>query len=278
MQTAPPKRSAFDADDWWDPDGFLYGLNTLFEPLRGPYMISTLRDRGVIQGSRVLDVGSGGGFLAATLSEAGYEVIGVDPEITAVRDAAEHVAASFVLAVGENLPFADDSFEAAMCSEVLEHVKDPGAVVAEISRVLRPGGTFVFSVPNRTRLSRLVLINAAQRNKITRVLPQDVHDWNRFIGSRDLRALAGRHHLMVRQIHGISIRLRDVPAAVRALVDLRRNRISYGDAGSRVRLSLSRLRAVAYVGYASKAKHRPDTRTHATAMNRHQPNSPTNGE
>lgn len=255
MHTAPSQRSAFDSDTWWDPKGFLHGLHTLLEPLRGHYVLATLANAAVEHGSRVLDIGSGGGFLAVDLSDAGYEVVGIDPEASAVRDAALHVAGSFALALGERLPFADGTFDSVVCSEVLEHVEDPDAVIAEASRVLRPGGVFVFSLPNRTLLSRLVLIEIAQRNRITRVLPQDLHDWNLFIGSRDLRGLARRHGLAVQDIQGVSIRTRDVPAALRAMVDLRRKRISYAEAGSRVRLCLSRFQAVAYVGYALKIQH-----------------------
>jgi 2-polyprenyl-6-hydroxyphenyl methylase/3-demethylubiquinone-9 3-methyltransferase len=253
MQTVRSQKSAFDSNTWWEPDGFLHGLHTLLEPLRGSYVLATLANTGIEHGSRVLDIGSGGGFLAATLSDAGYEVVGIDPEESAVRDAADHVAGSFALGVGERLPFADGTFDSVVCSEVLEHVEDPDAVIAEASRVLRPGGVFVFSVPNRTLLSRLVLIDVAQRNRITRVLPRGLHDWRCFIGSRDFRRLARHHDLDVQHVQGVSIRVRDIPAAVRALVDLRRKRINYAEAGSRVRLCLSRSRAVAYVGYALKA-------------------------
>jgi len=252
MHTVPSQKSAFDSDTWWDPNGFLHGLHTLLEPLRGRYVLATLASTGVEHGSRALDIGSGGGFLAATLSDAGYEVVGIDPEASAVRDAALHVAGSFALALGERLPFADCTFDAVVCSEVLEHVEDPDAVIAEASRVLRPGGVFVFSLPNRTLLSRLVLIDIAQRNRITRVLPQDLHDWRCFIGSRDLRRLARRHDLRVQHVQGVSIRVFDIPAAVRALVQLRRKQINYAEAGSRVQLCLSRFQAVAYVGYALK--------------------------
>jgi 2-polyprenyl-6-hydroxyphenyl methylase/3-demethylubiquinone-9 3-methyltransferase len=190
------------------------------------------------------------------LSEAGYTVIGIDPAISAVRAAAEHVPASFVLGTGENLPFADSSFETVVCSEVLEHVDDIAAVIAEVSRVLRPGGVFVFSLPNRTLLSNLVLIQIAQRNWATRVLPPDLHDWYRFIGSRDLCDLARHHSLVVQEVQGVSLRSRDVPAAIRAMVELRTRRISYAEAGSRVRLCLSRSRAVAYMGYALRTDSR----------------------
>jgi 2-polyprenyl-6-hydroxyphenyl methylase/3-demethylubiquinone-9 3-methyltransferase len=200
----------------------------------------------------VLDIGSGGGFLAATLADAGYNVVGIDPAMSAVRSAAQHVPASFVLGAGETLPFTNDSFEAVVCSEVLEHVDDIDAVIAEVGRVLHPGGVLIFSLPNRTLLSRLVFIELAQHNSITRVLPPDLHDWDRFIGSRDLTELVRRHNLIVHEVHGVSVRIRDLPAAVGAMVNLRRRRISYSEAGSRVRLRLSRSRAVAYMGYAVK--------------------------
>jgi 2-polyprenyl-6-hydroxyphenyl methylase/3-demethylubiquinone-9 3-methyltransferase len=252
MQTIPLPTTAFDSNTWWDPDGFLHGLHTLLDPFRAPYVISVLRNVGAVEGSRVLDIGSGGGFLTKELSDAGYEVTGIDPEMSAVSEAAEHVTASFVVAVGEKLPFADDSFDSVVCSEVLEHVEDPGAVLAEASRVLRPGGVFVVSLPNRTLLSRLVLIDIAQRNRFTRVLPHDLHDWNRFIGPKDLDALARRRGLELQDVQGVSIRVRDLPSAIRAMVGLLRKRISYAQAGSMVQLCLSRSRAVAYVGYALK--------------------------
>jgi 2-polyprenyl-6-hydroxyphenyl methylase/3-demethylubiquinone-9 3-methyltransferase len=252
MQTVLSQQSVFGDETWWDPDGFLYGLHTLVGPLRGHYVVEVLRRADINERPRVLDVGSGGGFLAETLTDAGYTVIGIDPQMAAVRTASEHVNASFARAMGESLPFADGSFDSVVCSEVLEHVEDVGAVIAEISRVIRPGGVFVFSLPNRTVLSRLVLIDVAQRNKVTRVLPQDLHDWSRFIGSRNLGDLIQRHGLVLQNTQGVSIRIRDLPAAVRAMVGLRRKRISYAEAGSRVRLSLSRSRAVAYMGYAFK--------------------------
>jgi 2-polyprenyl-6-hydroxyphenyl methylase/3-demethylubiquinone-9 3-methyltransferase len=251
-----PRKSAFDDGTWWNPDGFLYGLHALIGPLRGPYILATLRKAGANEGSRVLDIGSGGGFLAATLADAGYDVVGIDPAMSAVRAAAQHVPASFVLGAGETLPLTDDSFDSVVCSEVLEHVDDVDAVIAEVGRVLRPSGVFIFSLPNRTLLSRLAIIEVAQRNSITRVLPPGLHDWGRFIGSRDLTELARRHSLIVQEVHGVSLRVRDLPAAVGAMVNLRRRRISYSDAASRVRLRLSRSRAVAYMGYAVKVGQR----------------------
>ncbi|MEE8375473.1 MAG: bifunctional 2-polyprenyl-6-hydroxyphenol methylase/3-demethylubiquinol 3-O-methyltransferase UbiG [Acidimicrobiia bacterium] len=244
--------AVFDQEGWWDPESFLHGLHALLDPVRGPYVTTALEKAGLGSESRVLDVGSGGGFLTATLSDAGYEVIGIDPSTTSIREARDNVQAHFAVAVGENLPFRDDSVDAVTCSEVLEHVEDVAAVVAEISRVLRPGGLLVFSMPNRTALSRLVLIDLAQRFWPTRILPSDLHDWTRFIRPTEFRELAQRHKLVVGDVHGVAIRLRHLPTAVAALVALRAGRITYAEAGSRVHLRLSRATSIAYIGVATR--------------------------
>jgi 2-polyprenyl-6-hydroxyphenyl methylase/3-demethylubiquinone-9 3-methyltransferase len=244
--------AVFDQEGWWDPESFLYGLHTLLGPIRGPYVTAALEKAGVDSRSRVLDVGSGGGFLTANLSDAGYDVIGIDPSIASIREAKDHVRANFLVAAGESLPFTDHSIDAVTCSEVLEHVEDPDAVVAEISRVLRPGGLLVFSMPNRTFLSRLVLIDLAQRFWPTRVLPKGLHDWTRFIRPTEFRELAQRHRLVVGDIQGVATRLRHLPAAVGVLVALRAGRITYAEAGSRVHLRLSRATSIAYIGVATK--------------------------
>jgi 2-polyprenyl-6-hydroxyphenyl methylase/3-demethylubiquinone-9 3-methyltransferase len=244
--------AVFDQEGWWDPDGFLYGLHALLDPVRGPYVTTAFEKAGLGSESRVLDVGSGGGFLTVTLSDAGYEVIGIDPSIASIREAKDHVQSTFAAAAGESLPFRDSSVDAVTCSEVLEHVEDAAAVVAEISRVLRPGGLLVFSMPNRTVLSRLVLIDLAQRFWPTRILPSDLHDWTRFIRLTEFRELAQRHKLVVGDVQGVAIRLRHLPTAVAALVALRAGRITYAEAGSRVHLRLSRATSIAYIGVATR--------------------------
>ncbi|MFV1960321.1 MAG: bifunctional 2-polyprenyl-6-hydroxyphenol methylase/3-demethylubiquinol 3-O-methyltransferase UbiG [Acidimicrobiia bacterium] len=247
-----PASAVFDQDGWWDPKSFLHGLHTLLDPVRGPYVTIALENAGLDSGSQVLDLGSGGGFLAAILSDDGYDVIGIDPSMASIREAKSHVQANFAVAVGESLPFSDNSIDAVTCSEVLEHVDDVGAVVAEISRVLRPDGLLVFSMPNRTLLSRLVLIDLAQRLWPTRILPTDLHDWYRFVRPLEFSELAQRHDLVVRDIQGVGIRLRHVPSAVKALLALRTGRITYGAAGSRIQLELGRAKTIAYIGVATK--------------------------
>ncbi len=96
--------------------------------------------------ARVLDAGCGrhAPFAARVVSWAG-QVIGVDVGIASQSPAS---GVTTVQADLERLPFADASFDLVMSRSVLEHLERPGVVLEELSRVLRPGGRFVFLVPN----------------------------------------------------------------------------------------------------------------------------------
>jgi ubiquinone/menaquinone biosynthesis C-methylase UbiE len=91
-----------------------------------------------------LDVGCGTGALAARLSDAGYEVIGLDPSdgmLEVLRGRAPGVHA--VQGSGTALPFDDDSFDLVLTVAVMHHIADPARVRAtlrEMVRVMRPGG------------------------------------------------------------------------------------------------------------------------------------------
>lgn len=110
-------------------------------------------------GQRVLDLGCGEGRHAIHLSLSDQvEVFGFDLSEKDIRTARERAAPFFeggdnagrlLLGVGNalSLPFAADTFDVVICSEVLEHIDDYCGVLAEIDRVLKPGGVFAATVP-----------------------------------------------------------------------------------------------------------------------------------
>jgi arsenite methyltransferase len=96
-------------------------------------------------GERVLDVGSGPGLLAAEMAEvvgADGAVHGVDPSESMLAMARARGAPGTEFHAGDavSLPFDDDSFDAAVATQVYEYVDDMPAALAEARRVLRPGG------------------------------------------------------------------------------------------------------------------------------------------
>jgi demethylmenaquinone methyltransferase/2-methoxy-6-polyprenyl-1,4-benzoquinol methylase len=104
-------------------------------------------------GGHVLDVATGTGLVAGELVRAGFRVTGVDqsPEMLARARARFGDEVELVEASAEALPFADGAFGHLTVTYLLRYVDDPGATLAELARVVRPGGTVAsleFGVPS----------------------------------------------------------------------------------------------------------------------------------
>jgi SAM-dependent methyltransferase len=116
------------------------------------------------RGRHVLDLGCRSGALTRHFLE-GNTVVGLDVDRAALVKA-EALGVETVLAnVEEPLPFEDESFDAVVAGELLEHLRFPDELVAEIRRVLRPGGVLVGSVPNA--------FNVQNRLRFLRGLPPE---------------------------------------------------------------------------------------------------------
>ncbi len=86
--------------------------------------------------------------------------------------------------MGETLPYADASFDAVVCVDVLEHVQDLDQVLAEVTRVLKPGGLFLYDTINRNPVARLVTVTMAE--DVLGLLPKGTHDPAMFIKPAEL--------------------------------------------------------------------------------------------
>lgn len=123
------------------------------------------------RGGRVLDAGTGAGLLAGMLVRRGYRVVASDLGFDSLHRAGNRLdglglPAKLVLGDLYRLPFADGSFDAAAVSEVLEHLETPEAALAELARVLRPGGVLAVSTPYREIIPETLCIHCNRKTPV----------------------------------------------------------------------------------------------------------------
>ncbi len=106
-------------------------------------------------GRNILDFGCGNGAQTVAFVEPGCRITAVDVSASRIAEFQSYLAANGITGVnalhygGGTLPFSAGEFDLVMSYDVLEHVPDEGAALAELLRVLRPGGELLISVPNK---------------------------------------------------------------------------------------------------------------------------------
>jgi 2-polyprenyl-6-hydroxyphenyl methylase/3-demethylubiquinone-9 3-methyltransferase len=244
---------------WWDEDGFMALLRTSVNPPRFDYFRKVLLDRlGLDPASlTLLDVGCGGGLLSERFASLGCTVTGIDrsiPTLAAARAHAEEsgLAIHYLEGRAESLPFDEWRFDVVCCCDVLEHVDDLDRVVCEISRVLKPGGVFFFDTINRTLRSKLVAIKLAQDWRLTRLVPRDVHVWEKFVRPEEFALVLDRNGLSGCELAGLSPAVNPL-VALSALVQKKLGKMSFAELGSRLKLKKSNDLSVSYMGFAVRS-------------------------
>lgn len=247
-------------DIWWNEHEPLSMLRTMLNPIRFGFFRAVLTDEGRIDphGQTALDLGCGGGLLAEECARLGLLVTGVDPSMRSIRTAQEHAAESdlainYLAGAGELLPFADASYDRIFCCDVLEHLENPTKVIAEISRVLKPNGFFLYDTINRTLRSKIAVIWLFQQWHWTSCAPPDLHDWNKFIKPRELRQMMVQYGLQPRSIVGIKPQANPIDL----ICQMRRcksGQISYGELGRRMKMRAAADLSISYMGWAVKTR------------------------
>ncbi|MET0463395.1 MAG: bifunctional 2-polyprenyl-6-hydroxyphenol methylase/3-demethylubiquinol 3-O-methyltransferase UbiG [Chitinophagaceae bacterium] len=244
-------------DIWWNEDDVLHILKTSVNPWRVGYAERVLHRLGIDpKGKSALEVGSGGGILTEEIAGMGFDTSGIDPADESVHTARSHAASqglsiAYRVASGEDIPFADASFDVVFCCDVLEHVRDLPKVIMEISRVLKPGGVFIYDTINRTLVSKLVAIKIWQEWKRWAFMPAGLHVWKMFIKPGEIRHLLTKAGMQWKEHTGSKPNI-SVPVMLKYLRKRAKGEWTFADLGRNFCLVEDTDMNMLYAGHAVK--------------------------
>jgi 2-polyprenyl-6-hydroxyphenyl methylase / 3-demethylubiquinone-9 3-methyltransferase len=244
-------------DIWWKEDTILNILKTSVNPWRVGYSGKIINELGIDpNGKTALEVGCGGGILTEEIRKMGFITTGIDPSEESLRTADGHAKAGgldiqYDKGTGEQLPYADHSFDCVFCCDVLEHVQDLPKVISEIARVLKPGGVFFYDTLNRTFVSKLVAIKIWQEWKRWAFMPPNLHVWKMFIKPKEIKELLHNNGLDWQEHTGSSPNV-SIPTMLRYLRKRAKGEWTFVDLGKKFWLVESRDMNILYAGYAIK--------------------------
>jgi len=191
------------AHRWWDPAGEFRPLHEI-NPLR----LDWIAQHASLEGAAVLDVGCGGGILAEAMARRGAKVTGIDLSEKALTVAQLHLLESKLDVEYQSVSAEDyaaahaGKFDLVTCMELLEHVPEPGAMVAACARLVRPGGQVFFSTINRNPKSYLFAVVGAEY--VLGLRPKGTHDYMRFIKPSELSRWSREAGLRIDELIGMS--------------------------------------------------------------------------
>jgi 2-polyprenyl-6-hydroxyphenyl methylase/3-demethylubiquinone-9 3-methyltransferase len=191
----------------------------------------------------LLDVGCGAGFLTNDLAEKGYRVTGVDNSPESLRVARAHDKsrmAEYIEADALHLPFPDKSFDVVTCMDFLEHVNAPKSYIAEIGRVLKPGGMFFFHTFNRNVVSWFFVIKCVEW--LVKNTPKNMHVIELFIKPSELERFCEEAGMRTQEMTGIRPVFSSIPL----------KSLFTGVVPPEMRFQLTKSLLLSYMGHALK--------------------------
>ncbi len=202
------------AEEWWNPNGRFRAIHK-FNPVRRDYILNAisihfvlkLSDRYPLAGLNILDVGCGAGLLCEPLAEQGAHVVGIDATARNVDVARLHASAQalpidYRHCLAEHVRETGELFDVVINTEVIEHVANPGQLLADCSALVKPGGIMVVATLNRTVRALVLAIVGAEY--ILRWLPKGTHDWRRFLRPREISDMLDRNGLKTQEVRGVT--------------------------------------------------------------------------
>lgn len=243
---------------WWEPDSPLYLLYSSVNPLRTRFSRTQLFDRLHLEPKtlKALDVGCGAGLLSEEIVQMGFETHGIDTAEAAINLAREHAAKkkldiNYKVAPGETLPYPDAHFDVVFCCDVLEHVDDFEKVIAEIARVLKPGGIFIYDTINRTFFSNIAAIKIAQEWAPFAFMPPRLHVHAMFIKPFEMKAALHKNNFTIVAQSGAQANINPLKL-LWYLWRRKKGKMSFKELGEKFKLVENPNTSIFYIGCAVK--------------------------
>lgn len=190
------------AERWWDPKSEFRPLHDI-NPLRLDYIDQRVK----LQGKKVIDVGCGGGLVSEGMARRGAQVTGIDLGEAPLAVARLHAQKDGIEVEYLNITAEEiaaqraGQYDAVTCLEMLEHVPDPGAVIAACAQLVKPGGQVFFSTINRNPKAFALAIVGAEY--ILRLLPRGTHEYAKLIKPSELAGWARDAGLQIKDTCGL---------------------------------------------------------------------------
>jgi ubiquinone biosynthesis O-methyltransferase len=211
-------------NDWWNTEGSVRTLHS-YNDIRIKFIKQECLKEGIIDNDystnplknyNSIDIGCGGGLLCESLARLGAKVTGIDSNINSYDVAKGHLElykGSEYSFMKERLnyyngsvdnflnDFKDKQFELATAMEVIEHVNNPQYFLADISKLIKPGGFLFLSTINRNMLSYTIAILLAQ--EILGIIPKGTHQWEKLITLEEMTQYLNATGFTLRNVNGV---------------------------------------------------------------------------
>jgi 2-polyprenyl-6-hydroxyphenyl methylase/3-demethylubiquinone-9 3-methyltransferase len=191
------------APHWWDPQGACKPLHDL-----NPTRLKFITDRVFLTGTRVLDIGCGGGILTESMAKRGAAVTGLDISKELLEIGKLHALEQNIFNIryeqGTAESFAEEhgaEFDVITCMELLEHVPCPISLIRAAAKLVKPNGHLFFSTLNRTPKAYLFAIVGAEY--LLKLLPKRTHQYENFIRPSELEEWLRTANLELKALSGL---------------------------------------------------------------------------
>ena len=205
------------AKDWWNPKGKFRSLH-LFNPARIKFIKEKLiyhfklnsNSAKPLEQLKVLDIGSGGGLLCEPLNRLGATITGIDASNDNIKVAKLHskemnLNIKYIHTAPENLDLKNNTYDALLCMEVVEHLKDVNLFIENCSKLVKKNGIMFVATINKNLKSYVFAILGAEY--IMRWLPIGTHDWDKFLSPQDLEIITNKNSFVTDEIIGMKFNL-----------------------------------------------------------------------